>query len=166
MMLIPSIKYPGSTNQERGFTLVEIVIATALSAVVLGGMIYGYVLSAQRAEWSAYSLAANSLAMMRIEQARAAKWDMQAWPIIDELVAINYPVSQEVLDIPIRTSDVVYSNGIPVSGSGVVYATNITTISYLSTNPPLKMIRVDCLWMFMGRGPFTNTVVTYRTTDQ
>ena len=153
-------------QRNLAFTLVELVIATALSAMMLSGVIYGYCLSASRAEWSSYSLAANSLAMMQLEQTRAAKWDLQAYPQIDELVSTNFPVDREVLDIPMRATNIVYSNGIPISGNGVVYATNVTTITYLTTNPPLKMIRVDCTWMFLKKGPFTNTVVTYRTSDQ
>ncbi len=128
-------------------------MSMAVSALTIGGIIAGYTLSARRAEWSAYSLAANSLAMQRLEQTRACKWDPQGWPLIDELVSSNFPVHVDVLDIPI-------------SGTNVVYATNTTTITYLSTNTPLKMIRVDCAWMFLSRGPFTNTVVTYRTSDQ
>lgn len=135
------------------FTLMEVVMSMAVSALTIGGIIAGYTMSARKAEWSAYSLAAHSLAMQRLEQTRAAKWDPQGWPVIDELVSSNFPVRIDVLDIPI-------------SGTNLVYATNTTTISSLSANPPLKMIRVDCAWMFLSRGPFTNTVVTYRTADQ
>ena len=148
------------------FTMVEVIVALAISAIALSGIVYGYILSAQRAEWSGYSLAANSLAMMRMEQTRSAKWDTQAYPVVDELVATNFPVSREVLDIPIRSTNIVFSNGVPVAGNGVVYATNVATITVISTNPALKMIRVDCTWKFGAKGPFTNTVVTYRTTDQ
>jgi prepilin-type N-terminal cleavage/methylation domain-containing protein len=140
--------------RQAGFTLAEVVIATALAALVVGSSIYGYVIASRRAEWSAYSLAANSLAIQRLEQARAAKWDPLGFPPVDELVSTNFPVvSTNVLDIPI-------------SKTNIVYATNITTITVLSTNPPLKMIRVDCIWPFLNRGSFTNTVVTYRAPDQ
>lgn len=137
----------------RAFTLAEVVITTAIAAIVMGGSVYGYLAAAQRAEWSAYSLAAHSLAMQRIEQARAAKWDPMAFPPVDELIPTNFPQQVNTLDIP-------------VSRTNVVYATNFTSISSISTNPSLKMIRVDCCWMFMSRGPFTNTVVTYRAPDQ
>ena len=46
-------------------------------------MIVGYLQAAVRAEWSAYSLAAQSLAVMRLEQSRAAKWDRLAYPPVD-----------------------------------------------------------------------------------
>jgi prepilin-type N-terminal cleavage/methylation domain-containing protein len=136
-----------------GFTLAEVVIAMAIAAVAVGGIVYGYVMSAQRAEWSAYSLAAQSLAMQRIEQARASKWDPNGYPPVDELVSSNFATGIDILDIPI-------------SGTNVVYATNTTAITLISTSPPLKMIRVDCRWMFQKRGAFTNTVVTYRGPDQ
>lgn len=131
----------------------EVVMSMALAALTIGAIVSGYLLSARRAEWSAYSLAAHSLAMQQMEQTRAAKWDPSGWPPVDELVSSNFPVKAEILDIPI-------------SGTNVVYATNLTTITSLSTSPPLKMIRVDCSWMFLSRGPFTNTIVTYRTSDQ
>lgn len=128
-------------------------MSLAIAAMTVAGIIYGYLLSAQRAEWSAYSLAAQSLTLQRLEQARAAKWDPQGWPAVDELVSSNFPVLVEILDIPI-------------SKTNVVYATNTTTITTLSTNPHLKMIEVRCAWMLLSKGPFTNTLVTYRTADQ
>lgn len=137
----------------RAFSLPELVISSGLAATGLGGMIYGYVMAAKNAEWSAYQLAAHSLAMQRLEQARSAKWDLQATPVVDELVATNFPAVIEVLDIPI-------------SKTNVVYATNVTTISTISTTPPLKMISVNCTWQFISGKVFTNIVVTYRAPDQ
>lgn len=137
----------------KAFTLAEVVITSAIAAMVVGGCIYGYVMAATRAEWSAYSLAAHSLAMQRLEQARAAKWDPMGYPPADDLVPTNFPMQINVLDIPI-------------SKTNLVYATNFTAITVLQSNPPLKMIRVDCLWRFMDHGLFSNTVVTYRAADQ
>ncbi|MDX1951923.1 MAG: hypothetical protein SFY81_07040 [Verrucomicrobiota bacterium] len=138
---------------EQAFTLVEVVMATGIAALTMGASIYGYLLSAQRAEWSAYSLAAQSLAMQRVEQTRAAKWDPLGFPPVDQLIATNFPTEINVLDIP-------------VSGTNLVFATNYTTISVVSANPPLKAIRVDCVWAFYSGGLFTNSVVTYRAPDQ
>jgi len=138
---------------KRAFTLVEVVVASAISALTITSSIYAYTLSAKRAEWSAYSLAAHSLAVQRLEQVRACKWDPTATPAVDQLVATNFQAQINMLDIPFK-------------GTNIVYATNFTTITTLSTNPHLKMIQVDCRWPFMGRGIFTNTVVTYRTSDQ
>ena len=143
----------GARRRDAGFTLPELVISTAIAAISIGGIAYGYILSAQSAEWSAYNLAANSLAIQRMEQTRAAKWDRQSIPPVDELVGANFPMAVEILDIPI-------------SGTNVALATNITTISTVSAAPPLKMIRVDCSWMFASGRVFTNTVITYRAPDQ
>jgi prepilin-type N-terminal cleavage/methylation domain-containing protein len=136
-----------------GFTLPELVIATAIAAISLGGVIYGYVLSAQSAEWSAYNLAGNALALQRMEQTRAAKWDRRASPPVDELVATNFPIAVEILDIPITKTN-------------IAYATNVTTISTVSASPPVRMVRVDCSWRFTSGAVFTNTLVTYRAPDQ
>lgn len=136
---------------DAAFTLVEVVISVAILALCLAGIVYGYVLQARRAEWSAYSLAAQSLASQVIEQARSAQWDPQAWPIIDELPPTNY-ATVEQLDM--------LRSGLPVS------ATNFVTITDVSTNPPLRQISVDCTWMFLDRGPFTNTMISLRAPDQ
>jgi hypothetical protein len=45
------------------FTLTEVVVAIAIATLSFGGVIYGYVLTADRAQWSTYSLAAQSLGM-------------------------------------------------------------------------------------------------------
>ena len=138
-------------SRTSAFTLVEVVIAVAILALTFSGVIYGYVLSAQRAEWSAYSLAAESLASQGVEQVRSAKWDPGAWPLIDELPPTNF-ATIETLDVPM--------SGTPV------YATNGISISNVSSNPPIRQIRVDCAWMFVKRGPFTNTMITFRAPDQ
>lgn len=139
-----------------GFTLAEVVISTAIIAVALGGVIYGYIRTIARSEWSAYSLAAQSLAMQGVEQTRAAKWDPQAWPPIDELGTTNF-AQIEQLDVPLK--------GLPV------LATNYVSVTLVSSNPPLKELRADCVWVLRNGpgkqiGPFTNSIVTLRAADQ
>jgi prepilin-type N-terminal cleavage/methylation domain-containing protein len=142
-------------QQTAGFTLAEVVVAIAVAALSFGGVIYGYVLTADRAQWSAYSLAAQSLAMQGVEQARGAKWDPKAWPAVDELGITNY-TEVDVLDVPV--------SGQPVQ------ATNYITVTTVSHDPPLRQLRADCVWSLLNgrrsRGPFTNTVITLRTADQ
>jgi type II secretory pathway pseudopilin PulG len=140
-------------GSQGGFTLVEVVLSTAIAALTIGSVIYGYLMSAKRAEWSSYSLAASSLAMQRLEQARSCKWDPMGFPPVDLLITNNFPMSIEILDVP-------------RSGTNMVYATNFTTIKTISASPLVKMVRVDCVWSFLSRGPFTNTVATYRAPDQ
>lgn len=134
------------------FTLAEVLIAMSISVLIMGSIVYGYLGTATRAEWNAYSLAAESLALQRIEQARACKWDPEASPAIDQLVASNFPPEVNILDIP-------------VSGTNIVYATNFTTITEISSQPPIKCVVVQCVWNFKGRRNYTNTVVTYRAPD-
>ena len=154
-MCLFSGRAPHQPQQRGGFTLAEVVVAIAVATLSFGGVIYGYVLTADRAQWSAYSLAAQSLAMQGVEQARGAKWDPKAWPAVDELGVTNY-TEVDTLDVPV--------SGQPVQ------ATNYISVTTVSTDPPLRQLRADCVWrLYNGRrsrGPFTNTVVTLRTTDQ
>ena len=142
-----------SRRRIAGSSLAEVVVSMAISALSIGGISTGYIMSAQRAEWSGCSQAANSLALQRIEQVRAAKWDTLAYPAVDEVMSNNFPVVVQPLDLP-------------MVGTNAVYATNVTTITTVSVNPPVKMIRSECTWRFMDRGVFTNTITVYRSPDQ
>jgi hypothetical protein len=134
-------------------SLTEVVVSLAIGGLVFGTILSGYVQSARRAEWSAYNLAGHSLAMQRLEQARAAKWDTQASPPVDQLVASNFPPKVDILDIP-------------VSGTNITYATTLTTISNVSADPPLKLIYVTAIWQFPNSDAFSNVISTYRSPDQ
>ena len=140
-------------GRSSGVTLVEVVISMAIAGVTITSILAGYVFSAQQLERASCSAAAELMARQRLEQVRSAKWDPLANPPVNEMVGGNFPVAISVLDIP-------------VSGNHPLYGTNSTTITTVSDDPPLKMIRVDCVWSFLSRGPFTNTVTTYRAPDQ
>lgn len=140
-------------GNQAGMTLVEVVLALAIAAVAVAGIISGYIYSATSAQKWALSLAANARAMERIEEVRSAKWDTSISPPVDEVVVTNFPDKVVMLD----------QSG---SGTGIIYATNITRISQISTDPPLKRIRVDCIWVFRGTSLFTNTIETCRAPDQ
>ena len=139
------------TSLNAGFTLAEVVIAIALSAMSMAGLISGYVLSAQRTEWSVCSEAAQAQANERIEQTRAARWDPTG--AIDELVSTNFPVLVLPLNLPRKTGQ-------------YTYCTNTTTITLISTNPPFRMIKTESVWRILNKGLNTNTAVTYRSPDQ
>ncbi len=141
-----------ATTLTRAFSLIEIVMATSISVMAVFGILSGYMLSARRAEWSAYSLAAQSLAIQGVEQARACKWDTESIPALDELVPANFPMITNILDIPINDTN-------------VTWATNFTTITMVSTNPPLKCVQVATVWKFLNNKLFTNTAWTYRGPD-
>jgi hypothetical protein len=139
-------------HKQKAFTLAEVVVSLGLGGMIFGGVFNGYMMSAKMAEWDGYNLAGHAMAMQSLEAARAAKWDTQAAVPVDMLVATNFPTRVEALDV--------------LSGGTPVMATNSVNITTISTDPPLKMIRAESVWSFRGRGPFTNTVISYRAPDQ
>ncbi|HVV73910.1 MAG TPA: prepilin-type N-terminal cleavage/methylation domain-containing protein [Verrucomicrobiae bacterium] len=143
---------PGQ-NAAAGFTLAEVLVALLIVGLAMGGLLSLYSQAALRADWSAYSLSAQMMALSGLEQCRAAKFDPRGAPPVDELVSSNFPSRVDILDVG-------------TSVGKVTYATNTITILTISTNPPLKMVRVDCTWTHPQRGLFTNTVMTYRAANQ
>lgn len=137
----------------RGITLSEVVISIAVSSLSVAAVISSSVLSARSADFISHSTAADAAAGARMEQTRAAKWDTAAAPAIDELTSANFPVQV----VPLY---------VPIVGGAMLYGTNRTTIVTVSDAPPLKMVQVDCVWSYPERGPFTNSVVMYRSPDQ
>ena len=154
-----------STNQKRqelgrlqrrnhaGMTLVEVTVAMAITGLAVGGIVNGYNFCTNSAQQAALRLAANARAIERIEEVRSAIWDTAQYPVVDQLVATNFPSKVVTLDL---------------SGSGGVItpATIQTEISQISVNPPLKRIRVDCIWQVMGEQWVTNTIETFRAPGQ
>jgi Tfp pilus assembly protein PilV len=136
-----------------GISLIEVMVSMLILATAVGAIINGYIFTTYQAEWSAHSLAAHSLAVQRLEQTRAAKWDPQAYPSVDRVTQAKFPVTTAILDVPRL-------------GTNFVVATLTTTVTTVSANPPTKMIKVECRWPFMNRGWFTNSIASYRAPDQ
>ena len=136
----------------RAMSLIEIVIAMALTTVGISALVNGYVLCARQAETSSLNLAAQAQALERFEQVRAAKWDPIADPPVDQVYSTNFPKLVKVLDVPCLKME--------------RYATNYTTITMVSTNPSLKCSRVDCVWSWLNGKVYTNSIITYRGPDQ
>ena len=134
-------------------TLIEVIVALAITALTVEGIIAGYIYCTTSAVKAELAQAANARAMERIEEARSARWDISSWPAVDQLVATNFP-------------DKVVSLDMPGSGSGGTSATIETTISQISLTPPIRRIRVDCIWQFRGVQLITNTIETIRAPDQ
>lgn len=134
-------------------TLVEVVIALAITGLTVGGIVAGYIYCMTATVKAELVQAANARAMERIEEARSAQWDTSIWPMVDQLVATNFP-------------DKVVSLDMPGSGSGGTSATIETKIYQISLTPPIKRIRVDCIWQFRGAELVTNTIETIRSPDQ
>ncbi|SPE57119.1 conserved exported hypothetical protein [Verrucomicrobia bacterium] len=134
-------------------TLVEVVVALAVSGLAVAGVVNGYIYSVASAERSALSGAANARASERLEQTHAATWITSTTPPVDQLAATNFPPEVVTLDQA-------------ATGNAITYATNFTQIFPLSTNPPVRCIRVDCVWTFDGTHLLTNTLQTCRSPDQ
>jgi prepilin-type N-terminal cleavage/methylation domain-containing protein len=145
-----------------GFTLVEVVVAVAILAMVMAGLIYGYVQANWSAEWSSMSLAAQAYASEGAEQLRAADWRPNDFPVANGPGTMDeypnwYPPKTNIdfLDIPGSNS------------TNSLLVTNIVTVTGISTNPELRQIRSDCYWIFPKDNQlFTNTVILLRAPDQ
>ena len=158
-------------NRAFAFTLAEVVISLAIAALLFGGIITAYTVTTRRAEWTGYSLAAQSLAVQQLEQARSAVWD----PGDDK----NEITNLNLLSWTYNNSTKVgkgysWANlDLPVSGTNFVRATNFVTITMLTnvTGAPgvnLQMVRVDTVWPYTGSGGthfFTNSLCTYLAPD-
>ncbi len=129
------------------------MMSFAVAGIGLSGIVGGYLLAARRAEWSSCAAAAQAVALERLEQTRAAKWDPNAFPPVDELVPSNFPVLVRPLDIPLAQS-------------GSISSVTTTTISEVSASPPVRRVHIECVWSLPTRGPFTNSLLSYRSPDQ
>ena len=134
-------------------TLVEVSTALAIATLVIGGIINGYNYCTQASQKSALMLAASAMALQRVEETRSATWDTAAYPPVDELYETNFPSRVVTLD---------------VSGDGLVTtpATVYTYITQISATPPLKRVRVDCVWQYRNGAWLTNSVETCRAPKQ
>ena len=144
----------GRQKASAAFTLVEVVMAIAIMALVMAGMIYGYVQTNNRAVWSCMSLAAQSYADNAVEQARAAQWDYFRTPTneIQQLPSLKY----------VTNTMLIGSSGWQTNVVTTLTISNITTAGV-----PLYQFRADCVWSFPHTGAkFTNSAITQRAPDQ
>jgi len=138
----------------RAFTLAEVVMCIAIVALMFGGIIAAYIQGAYRAEWAGYNLAAQSLAMQQLEQAKTAVWDNS---------------HDEFTNLLLQTSAVL---DLPINGANVVYATNyvLVTTNQVSSSPDIfvKFVKVDTVWPYVRKDSvlyYTNTVADYFAPD-
>lgn len=133
-------------------TLVEVVMSIAILALVMGGVIQGYIQTNRQAEWSYMSLAAQSSASQTVEQAMAAKWFVRGTNITELTPPQQYT----------RTNSMV----VPTTGQAII-VTNYVWVTVALTNPQLRQIRADCAWQFPRTGIwYSNTVITCRAPIQ
>jgi len=161
-------KQSGGCAKTAAFTLAEVLIATTILALALGGILYGYGAANDLSEWSSMSLAAQSMAAQGMEQARCAQWNSQQYPYAsgpgtgDELPVTNVVGGTWSTNY----SGTNYAMDVPATGTPF-YATNFITLTTVQIAPPLRMIRSDCVWTFpRSQKIFTNSMVTYRAPDQ
>lgn len=129
-----------------------------IMALVMAGMIWGYIQTNQNATWSSMSLAAQSLAAEAVEQARAAQWDTHV-TAVDQLPV---PVSPGYTNY-YRTNAML----IPSTGIATNVVTTVTLTQRNNNNPPLREIKAQCVWNFPFNGnPFTNTAIICRAPDE
>jgi len=127
-------------------------VALAVAVLVMAGMFRGYTMASRRAQFSAYQLAANAMAMQQMESIVAATWVISGTSVTN-------------IFSPSLTNTQVNALCLPSSGTNLVYATNYATVQQISFNPPYVMVQVSCVWNFMGMGTFTNTVAVLRAPD-
>ena len=136
-------------------TLAEVVVALGIAGLTVASLVGGYITSTVATEKASLSLAANTRALERLEDTHAATWNISTWPVVDELLSTNFPTKLVILDLSGQ-------------GAGITYGTNYTTITQVSLAPPLRRVRVDCVWRFQNRQSSTlctNTVETLRGPD-
>ena len=145
-----------SVRHAVGFTLAEVLISIVIAGAAVTGIVGGYHLAVQRAEWSAASTAAQLQALRRLELLRSAGWRWESPPStngVDELVEANFPEVEWPLDVP-------------QSSMALMMATNRVRIEDVPGSlVPLRMIQVECVWSLPSRGPYTNTIISYRAPD-
>ena len=147
----------GKWTANTAFTLVEVVMSIAILALVMAGMVLGYVQTNHRAEWSSMSLDAQSFASEAIEQVRAAQWSLNGGTATNQLQLL--PLSYT------RTNTLV----IPSTGklTNVLTTVTISSALYANDNPPLRQFTAQCIWYFPGKtNRFINTVITWRAPDR
>jgi prepilin-type N-terminal cleavage/methylation domain-containing protein len=135
-------------RKSTAFTMIEVLVSIVIAGIGLSGTISAYVLSARRAEYILCSSAAQKLAMQRLEQAKAAEWNVSFEPTADLLVSSNFPSIYQALPVP------------QVSANNITGRVD-TTIATFSTAPPIRLIRVDCVWKLQSR-MYTSSVYTFR----
>ncbi|HEY4416346.1 MAG TPA: hypothetical protein VGO57_11700 [Verrucomicrobiae bacterium] len=155
-----------------GLTLVEVVISVAIVALVFGGIIKGYIQSGLQLEWTGYSLAAQSLAVQTIEQARSAVWDPTQTPPVNQVVQLNLSSTNYNSTTKTWTGYSAAILDVPYASTNYIWATNYVSVQLITlagnTNLQAQVIRVDTVWPFFVRANnlyFTNTLCTLLAPD-
>lgn len=144
--------------QPAGFSLPEVLIACVIFVLVTAGAIEGYVQMNRMATWSTWSVAAQSIASEGLEAARGAQWHemggLDQWGAHTNADGTWWAyVTNCYLDVP--------------SSGAQIPVTLSITVSSISSSPPIRMIRSDCIWTYPVTGQLaTNSMITLRAPDQ
>ena len=134
-------------------TMVEVIVALAVAGIALAGIISGYIYCMTSAMKAELTQAAHAKALERIEQTRSAVWAPNRGIPQDDLVASNFPKLVATLDLP-------------GAGTNGTQATIRTAIASISSSPAMRLVHVDCIWIFRGNEWVTNSIETIRAPDQ
>ena len=156
-----------SAERHRGFTLVEVLVSLGIVTLLFGGILSAYIQTSRRAEWAGYSLAAQAIGILQIEQARSGVWDYSINK--NELTNLNLFSWNYNATTKVGTGYSTNVLDLPVSGTNVVVATNFVTVKMLnltgSPNVQVQMVTVDTVWPFLtlhqGTRLFTNRTASY-----
>ena len=169
----PAVPAAQSRSKSGAFTLIEVVVATAIVALVFGGIINCYIQSGLRVQWTGYSQAAQSLASAVLEQAKAATWDPAQAPPVNNLTNLNLTGASYNSGTATYTGYNLAILDVPYSGTNYTQATNFITVQMINgvggqSQVQMQFVRVDTVWGFATRGKnlvFTNTVATFLAPD-
>ncbi|HUA65644.1 MAG TPA: prepilin-type N-terminal cleavage/methylation domain-containing protein [Alphaproteobacteria bacterium] len=167
------------TASHTAFTLVEVLVSIVILAMVMAGVCYGYAQANRIATFCSMQQAAQAFALRGLECARAAKFDPWNLGAVTNTgpdpggSLMELPPSGFMLMPPTATPVLVTNTllDIPIKGNPLTdytyYATNYIYVTWYSSNPPVEMIRSDCVWKFpLTLKKYTNTAVTLRGPDQ
>ncbi len=148
-------------------------MAAVIVVVVYGAILVCYIQTGLRAQWSGYSLAAQSLSMEQIQQARAAVWD-PALTNKNEITNLNLTSWSYTSSNQTWTGFATNILDVPYASTNFIVATNFVSVQLINlnntTNPFIQvvMIRCDTVWPFQYRAGnlfFTNTACTLMAPD-
>lgn len=163
---IPGLRFRSSRLQ-AGYSIIEVVMAAAIIALVYGAILQVYMQCGMKAEWTGYSLAAQAMATEQIEQARSAVWDPGNGR--NEITQLNLTMPSYNISNQTWSGSVTGVLDVPYRSTNYVMASNFVTVQLLYLNgqtvPPVQvyLIQVQTVWPFFyrgGRNYFTNTAAT------
>lgn len=151
----------------NAFTLIEVCIACFILALVMSGLMYGYLQANRMAEWTSMSLAAESAAAQGLEQVRGCQWNSLAWP------PTNGPGTGDECSLTTNASGAIApwmfvdTLDVPSTGSTIPVTNYISITNAGTASFPLRQLYSVAYWTFPLTGVlYSNVVVTLRAPDQ